>query len=60
MKITFFETPADLRRWFREHAHAADELWVGFGWVINAKQEATRMKRFDTLVAAAAAGKRLW
>jgi uncharacterized protein YdeI (YjbR/CyaY-like superfamily) len=30
MKVTFFETPADLRKWFREHAASADELWVGF------------------------------
>lgn len=30
MKVTFFKTPADLRTWFREHAHSADELWIGF------------------------------
>jgi uncharacterized protein YdeI (YjbR/CyaY-like superfamily) len=30
MKVTFFETPADLRKWFRDHAASAEELWVGF------------------------------
>jgi uncharacterized protein YdeI (YjbR/CyaY-like superfamily) len=27
---TFFETPADFRGWFEEHADTAPELWVGF------------------------------
>jgi uncharacterized protein YdeI (YjbR/CyaY-like superfamily) len=30
MKVTFFKTPADLRKWFRDNAASADELWVGF------------------------------
>jgi uncharacterized protein YdeI (YjbR/CyaY-like superfamily) len=30
MKVTFFETAAELRRWFRANAATADELWVGF------------------------------
>ncbi len=29
-KITYFPTPADLRRWFRKHHASADELWVGY------------------------------
>jgi len=28
--ITHFQTPADLRRWFRAHHAKAEELWVGF------------------------------
>ena len=28
--ITFFKTPADLRKWFRTHAKKSEELWVGF------------------------------
>ena len=28
--ITFFKTPADLRKWFRANAKKAEELWVGF------------------------------
>ena len=30
MNVTFFETPAQLRKWFRDRAASADELWVGF------------------------------
>ena len=30
MTVTYFETPAQLRKWFRDHAASADELWVGF------------------------------
>jgi uncharacterized protein YdeI (YjbR/CyaY-like superfamily) len=30
MTVTYFETPAQLRKWFRAHAASADELWVGF------------------------------
>ena len=29
-RVRFFETPADLRTWFRVHHRSADELWVGF------------------------------
>jgi uncharacterized protein YdeI (YjbR/CyaY-like superfamily) len=29
-RITFFRTPADLRRWFAEHHNTAKELWVGY------------------------------
>jgi uncharacterized protein YdeI (YjbR/CyaY-like superfamily) len=28
--VTFFRTPADLRKWFAKHHATADELWVGF------------------------------
>jgi uncharacterized protein YdeI (YjbR/CyaY-like superfamily) len=28
--VTYFKTPADLRRWFKANHHKADELWVGF------------------------------
>jgi uncharacterized protein YdeI (YjbR/CyaY-like superfamily) len=28
--VTFFESPAALRAWFRAHHATADELWVGF------------------------------
>jgi uncharacterized protein YdeI (YjbR/CyaY-like superfamily) len=28
--ITYFRTPADLRKWFRAHQATAAELWVGF------------------------------
>ena len=28
--ITFFKTPADLRKWFRANAKKAEELWIGF------------------------------
>jgi uncharacterized protein YdeI (YjbR/CyaY-like superfamily) len=30
MKPTFFATPADFRRWLKEHHRSATELWVGF------------------------------
>src|SRR5437660_12051608 len=29
-KVTYFSTPADLRRWFRANHAKAAELWVGF------------------------------
>ncbi|HUP47846.1 MAG TPA: YdeI/OmpD-associated family protein [Thermoanaerobaculia bacterium] len=28
--VTFFETPADFRRWLRKHHRSRSELWVGF------------------------------
>ncbi len=28
--ITYFETPADLRKWFKSNHRTAAELWVGF------------------------------
>jgi uncharacterized protein YdeI (YjbR/CyaY-like superfamily) len=28
--VTFFKTPADLRKWFRANAKKSAELWVGF------------------------------
>jgi uncharacterized protein YdeI (YjbR/CyaY-like superfamily) len=28
--VRFFETAADLRKWFRTNGKSADELWVGF------------------------------
>jgi uncharacterized protein YdeI (YjbR/CyaY-like superfamily) len=28
--VTYFRTPADLRRWFQANHRKADELWVGF------------------------------
>ncbi len=28
--VTFFRTPAELRKWFQAHHATADELWVGF------------------------------
>ncbi|HEX8153451.1 MAG TPA: bacteriocin-protection protein, partial [Thermoanaerobaculia bacterium] len=27
---TFFETPADFRKWLAKHHRSAAELWVGF------------------------------
>jgi uncharacterized protein YdeI (YjbR/CyaY-like superfamily) len=30
MRVTFFRTPADLRKWFDKHHASARELWVGF------------------------------
>jgi uncharacterized protein YdeI (YjbR/CyaY-like superfamily) len=30
MKITFFKTEADLRKWFKSHHASATELWIGF------------------------------
>lgn len=28
--VTYFKTPAELRRWFRAHHRTAEELWVGY------------------------------
>ena len=28
--VTFFESPADFRRWLEKHAATAQELWVGY------------------------------
>src|SRR5437879_5688879 len=30
MKITYFRTPTDLRKWFAKHHAAEKELWVGY------------------------------
>ena len=30
MKITYFRTPTDLRKWFAKHHAAEQELWVGY------------------------------
>jgi uncharacterized protein YdeI (YjbR/CyaY-like superfamily) len=30
MKPTFFATPAEFRRWLKQHHRSAKELWVGF------------------------------
>ena len=30
MKIKFFRTPADLRKWFEKHHRTAQELWLGY------------------------------
>ena len=30
MKLKFFKTPADFRKWFATHHSSATELWVGF------------------------------
>ena len=30
MKLKFFKTPADFRKWFATHHASATELWVGF------------------------------
>lgn len=30
MQATFFETPANFRRWLKKHHETATELWVGF------------------------------
>lgn len=30
MKLKFFKTPADFRKWFETHHASATELWVGF------------------------------
>src|ERR687885_277897 len=30
MKITFFESPSEWRRWLERHHDKARELWVGF------------------------------
>jgi uncharacterized protein YdeI (YjbR/CyaY-like superfamily) len=28
--VTYFKTPADLRKWFKAHHASAEELWVGY------------------------------
>lgn len=30
MKLTFFKSPSDLRKWFEKHHAVEQELWVGF------------------------------
>lgn len=30
MKVTFFRSPSDLRKWFNQHHATAQELWVGY------------------------------
>jgi uncharacterized protein YdeI (YjbR/CyaY-like superfamily) len=30
MKLTFFRSPSDLRKWFEKNAAKAQELWVGY------------------------------
>ncbi len=30
MTVTFFKSPAELRRWFKSHHAQASELWVGY------------------------------
>ena len=30
MKITFFKSPSELRRWLAKHHATAAELWIGF------------------------------
>lgn len=56
--VTFFRTPAELRKWFQAHHATADELWVGF-YSKGAKKPATRMARLEKLIGVSARGRRL-
>ena len=47
MAITFFRTPADLRKWFRKNHATAKELWVGFYKVGSGKPSITWPESVD-------------
>jgi uncharacterized protein YdeI (YjbR/CyaY-like superfamily) len=47
MAITFFRTPADLRKWFRNNHATAQELWVGFYKVGSGKPSITWPESVD-------------
>jgi uncharacterized protein YdeI (YjbR/CyaY-like superfamily) len=47
MPITFFRTPADLRKWFRKNHATAQELWVGFYKVGSGKPSITWPESVD-------------
>jgi uncharacterized protein YdeI (YjbR/CyaY-like superfamily) len=47
MNITFFPTPADLRKWFKKNHATAEELWVGFYKVSSGKPSITWPESVD-------------
>ena len=47
MPITFFRTPADLRKWFRKNHATAQELWIGFYKVGSGKPSITWPESVD-------------
>jgi uncharacterized protein YdeI (YjbR/CyaY-like superfamily) len=47
MKIQFFPTPADLRKWFKKNHATAQELWVGFYKVGSGKPSITWPESVD-------------
>jgi uncharacterized protein YdeI (YjbR/CyaY-like superfamily) len=47
MPITFFRTPADLRRWFKRNHATAQELWVGFYKIGSGKPSITWPESVD-------------
>ncbi|MBL8161327.1 MAG: YdeI/OmpD-associated family protein [Anaerolineae bacterium] len=47
MTPVFFETPADLRAWFEQHASSATELWVGYYKVDSGKPSITWPESVD-------------
>ena len=47
MKPVFFETPAALRAWFKQHHKTADELIVGFYWKDSGKPGITWSESVD-------------
>jgi uncharacterized protein YdeI (YjbR/CyaY-like superfamily) len=58
--ITFFKTPAELRKWFRGNHGKAAELWVGFYKKGSGKPSITWPESVDeALIELSAKGKRL-
>lgn len=47
MPVTFFRTPADLRKWFKKNDATAQELWVGFYKVGSGKPSITWPESVD-------------
>ncbi len=47
MSISFFRTPADLRKWFRKNHTTAQELWIGFYKVGSGKPSITWPESVD-------------
>jgi uncharacterized protein YdeI (YjbR/CyaY-like superfamily) len=45
--LRFFETAADLRKWFRANGTSADELWVGFYRKDSGRKSITWPEAFD-------------
>jgi uncharacterized protein YdeI (YjbR/CyaY-like superfamily) len=47
MKITFFKSPTDFRKWLEQHHASARELWVGFYKKDSGKQSITWPESVD-------------
>ena len=47
IRPTFFPTPADFRRWLKQHHRSAPELWVGFFKKHTGKPSLTRSESVD-------------